>query len=69
LIAGTATSVAGRVGRRQHQKLERGARAAPHRAGGDGDVVGKLQQLADLNAAGALSDKEYAAAKAKVLAT
>jgi len=32
------------------------------------DMMSKLKQLADLNAAGVLSDEEFAAAKAKVLA-
>jgi len=36
--------------------------------GGDqDDVVSRLQSLADLRSSGALSDKEFAAAKAKVL--
>ena len=34
---------------------------------GGSDMVGQLQQLADLRAAGALTDKEFAAAKAKLL--
>jgi Short C-terminal domain len=41
------------------------AAAAP--AAGD-DMVAQLQKLADLKAAGVLSDEEFAAAKAKVLA-
>jgi hypothetical protein len=40
------------------------APAAP--AGGD-DLMAKLQQLADMKAAGILSDDEFAAAKAKLL--
>lgn len=73
VIAGTATSVAGRVGRRQQQKFAHdtqpaAAAAQPHHAAGSDDMVGKLQQLADLKAAGALSDKEFATAKAKLLA-
>ena len=36
-------------------------------AAGD-DMVAQLQKLADLKAAGVLSDEEFAAAKAKVLA-
>ena len=35
-------------------------------SGGD-DLASKIKQLADLNAAGALSDAEFAAAKAKLL--
>ncbi len=68
VIAGTATSVAGRVQRRQEQKFARSAPVptAPH-ASTDIDIVANLQHLADLKASGALTDKEYAAAKAKVL--
>jgi len=36
--------------------------------GGD-DLASKIKQLADLNAAGALSDAEFTAAKAKLLGT
>ena len=42
------------------------AAAAPAAAGDD--MVAQLQKLADLKAAGVLSDEEFAAAKAKVLA-
>jgi hypothetical protein len=31
------------------------------------DLVGRLQQLADLKASGALNEKEFAAAKARLL--
>lgn len=40
--------------------------AAPAGSTGD-DVAAKLQQVADLHAAGVLSDEEFAAAKAKLL--
>ena len=40
--------------------------AAP--AGGGGDVMSQLQKLADMKAAGLLSDEEFASAKAKLLA-
>jgi hypothetical protein len=78
VVAGTATSVAGRVQRRQQQKFAAQAnRAAPTAALEAGpaassanglDIVGSLQRLAELKASGALSEKEYAAAKARVLA-
>jgi hypothetical protein len=42
------------------------APAAPA-AGGD-DTMAKIQQLADLHASGILTDEEFAAAKAKLLA-
>ena len=40
------------------------APAAP----GDDDTITRLQKLADLHTAGALTDEEFAAAKAQVLA-
>ena len=43
------------------------ARAAP--AGGGTDLLAQLQQLAQLKEAGALSDAEFAAAKARLLGT
>lgn len=43
------------------------APAAPAAAGGGDDVVGRLKELAGLRDAGALSDDEFAAAKAKLL--
>ena len=43
------------------------APAAPAAAGGD-DAMAKLQQLADMKAQGLLSDEEFTAAKAKLLA-
>jgi hypothetical protein len=36
-------------------------------ASAGGDLASKIKQLADLNASGALSDAEFAAAKAKLL--
>jgi len=72
-IAGTATAVSGRVAHHQHKKLAQNHQApaampAPAPAGhADNDMVGRLQQLADLRAAGALTDKEFAAAKSKIL--
>jgi hypothetical protein len=41
----------------------------PTEASDGSDLTGKLQQLADLNASGALSDAEFAAAKARLLGT
>jgi len=43
------------------------APAAPAAPGG-GDLMAELQKLADMKAAGLLSDDEFAAAKAKLLA-
>ena len=44
------------------------APAAPAPAAGGPDLMGQLQKLAQLKDAGALTDAEYAAAKAKLLA-
>src|SRR5262245_34494708 len=41
--------------------------AAQPQAGGGTDLAAKIKQLADLHAAGALSDDEFAAAKARLL--
>lgn len=78
LIAGTATAVSGRVAHHQHQKLAQAsepapaAQAAPAAApppanAGGTDLVGRLQSLAELRASGALTDQEFALAKAKLL--
>jgi len=73
VIAGTATAVSGRVANRQRQKWaqQSGAThavAAPAATPSPrSDVVGGLQQLADLRDAGALTDKEFVAAKARLL--
>ncbi len=64
VIAGTATSVAGRVQRKQQQKF---AASAPPASGESVDIAASLQRLADLKASGALTEKEYATAKARVL--
>jgi hypothetical protein len=66
------------VAHRQDQKVTERHGAAAHRASGNGarrqaapdggeDFVSKLQGLAELRASGALSEKEFAAAKAKLL--
>jgi hypothetical protein len=83
VVAGTATAVSGRVGRHQQEKYAQqqaeqeqayAQQAAPQQAapqeaappGGD-DLMASLQKLADLHAAGVLTDAEFAAAKAKLL--
>ena len=73
VIAGTATAASGRVARRQQQKFARQAPATAEPAAdasrhAGSDLVDSLRQLAELKASGALSDKEYTAAKARVLA-
>jgi hypothetical protein len=43
------------------------AQAAVGAAGGGTDLIGQLQQLADMKTAGLLSDAEFETAKARVL--
>lgn len=82
-VAGTATVVSNRVSRRQYNRwgeqdavADQGAAAysAPAAAappppgdGGGNDQVAQLQQLAALKDQGALTDEEFAAAKARIL--
>ncbi len=79
VVAGTATAVAGGVSRHQQGKAEAAqqqaaqqqaaqAPPAPAPVVGDDDVPAQLQKLADMKAQGLLSDEEFAAAKAKLLA-
>jgi hypothetical protein len=75
VIAGTATAVAGGVHNRQEQKAAAQQQpaaaapaAAPSAAGGQDEMIAQLKQLADMKASGILSDEEFEAAKAKVLA-
>ncbi|MEP6758589.1 MAG: SHOCT domain-containing protein [Actinomycetota bacterium] len=81
VVAGTATAVSGRVARRQQNKYagqdaqyteqqaaaaEQGmAQAAPAAA----DPFDQIEKLSKLHAEGALTDEEFAAAKAKILGT
>lgn len=73
VVAGTATAVSGRVARRQASKYDEQAQAqqAPEQyapaAPQQDEQTAKLQELAQLNKQGVLTDEEFAAAKAKVL--
>ena len=79
VVAGTATATANAVSNRQSRRAqpaadEQAQQDAPQQppsastgASGGDDLASKIKQLADLNAAGALSDAEFAAAKAKLL--
>jgi hypothetical protein len=72
VVAGTATAVSGRVARRQAAKYDQPQQeaAAPAPAAVEpeqDDQIAKLQDLAQLNKQGVLSDEEFAAAKAKLL--
>jgi membrane protease subunit (stomatin/prohibitin family) len=84
VVAGTATAVSGRVGRRQANKyadqdaqytqqqvaaVEAGsAQAMPAPPAGE-DPVAQIGELSKLHDSGALTDEEFAAAKAKILGT
>ena len=78
VVAGTATAVSGRVARRQANKyadqdaqyVQQQTAAATQgavEATPAEDSTAQIQQLAQLHASGALTDEEFAAAKAKVL--
>lgn len=84
VVAGTASAVAGRVNRHQQQKWAEQdqpavqttapAPAAPPTpvaaaAAPAGDRVEQLTQLADLHDRGVLTDVEFSAEKAKILAS
>lgn len=82
VIAGTATVTANAVNQSaakrqqaQHSAAQtqaemadmQAAAAQAQPAGGQPDVIAQIQQLAQLNAAGVLSDAEFEAAKARLL--
>ena len=82
VVAGTATAVSGRVARRQQAKYAGQdaayvqQQAAAAEAGYEQQAMGpppeedpsmQIQKLAQLHDSGALSDEEFAAAKAKIL--
>jgi membrane protease subunit (stomatin/prohibitin family) len=69
VVAGTATAVSGGMRRRQLARDEQAAQAAVYQQQQEpaDDVVGEITKLADLRAAGVLTDAEFAAAKAKLL--
>lgn len=83
VVAGTATAVSGRVQRRQAEKYAdrdqaiaanrgagyaEGAAAAAPAAAPEPDLMDQLQKLGELHASGVLTDEEFAAQKAKLLA-
>ena len=79
VIAGTATAVSGGVCNRQEQQAmdAQQAQAAPApppapapgaAPAGDVDITGELTKLAEMRNNGILTDGEFAAAKAKLLA-
>jgi hypothetical protein len=83
VVAGTATAVSGRVARRQAGKyadqdaqyVQQQAAAAEQGAAGAAaapmqeDPFEQIEKLSKLHESGALTDEEFAAAKAKILGT
>jgi hypothetical protein len=80
VVAGTATAVSNRVSRRQANRWARQEQAqyyqepqyAPQPAPAPAaapDPVSQLQQLADLRSQGILTDAEFEAQKARILAS
>ena len=78
VVAGTATAVSNRVSRRQanrwaaqeqpQQPAQEPPPPAPPPAADAPDMLEQLQKLGELRAAGVLTEAEFAAQKAKILA-
>jgi hypothetical protein len=78
VIAGTASAVSGRVQRRQGQRWAQqeeqqqapppAAAPAPAAAAAGGSTIDQLKELGELKAQGILTEDEFAAQKAKLLA-
>lgn len=79
VIAGTATEVSGRVRRRQEsrwgeqeakeaQQQPQAAPPAPAAPAAEGSVIDQLKGLGELKDQGILTEEEFAAQKAKLLA-
>jgi hypothetical protein len=80
VIAGTATAVSGRVNRRQQEKYsaqeaqaQQAQQAAPpppaaEPAADSDELINKLKELATLKDQGVLTEEEFSAQKAKILA-
>jgi hypothetical protein len=81
VVAGTATAVSNRVSRRQANRWAQQQQPDPYaqqqyyqepppqQYAPPPDPVAQLQQLADLRAQGALTDAEFEAQKARILAS
>jgi hypothetical protein len=79
VVAGTATAVSNRVSRRQANRWaaqedqqyaqQQYAQAPPPAPAAAPDTVSQLKQLADLKTQGILTDAEFEAQKAKILAS
>jgi hypothetical protein len=73
VVAGTATAVSNRVSRRQasrwaDQDAQSYEEAPPAAAPAQPDKLEQLKQLGELKASGVLTDAEFEAQKAKILA-
>ena len=74
VIAGTATAVSNRVSRRQanrwaqEEESQSGGYQEPAPAAAAADPLDQLKQLGELKASGVLTDAEFEAQKAKILA-
>lgn len=75
VVAGTATAVSNRVSRRQANRWaeqeapqEAPPAAAPAPAAGGSSVIDQLKELGELKSQGILTEEEFAAQKAKLLA-
>jgi hypothetical protein len=80
VVAGTAGAVSGAMQRRAesreqeeadataYQQQQAAAAAPPSASGAGGDAIGQLERLAALRQQGILTDQEFAAEKAKILA-
>jgi Short C-terminal domain len=76
VIAGTATTVSNRVSRRQAERWSQedqpqdsgAAEQQPAAAAPAADPLEQLKQLGELKASGVLTDAEFEAQKAKILA-
>jgi hypothetical protein len=78
VVAGTATAVAGGVSRRGQRRAEEQQQPAepptaqqtvPQQAAAPVDRIAQLKELGELKSQGVLSDDEFAAEKAKILAS
>lgn len=73
VVAGTATAVSNRVSRRQAERWaaqddQYYEQPPPQAAPAESDPLEQLKQLGELKASGVLTDAEFEAQKAKILA-
>lgn len=71
VVAGTATAVSGKVSQKQADKQaekEAGQTATGSSEHSEGGLIDELERLGALKTQGLLTDEEFAAAKAKLLA-